>query len=52
VGASAPAIHLLVSVNWTVEVHGPRVPGVVVIEEEFGPWGHGGHGHWGGHGRW
>jgi hypothetical protein len=55
VGADAPALPLLVSVNWTVEVHGPRMPGVVVVdEEEWRVRGRWGHGHWGGHGhgRW
>lgn len=62
VGSSAPSIRLLVSVSWSVDVHGPRAPGVVVVgHDDDGPghghwghghWGHGdwGHGHWGGHG--
>jgi hypothetical protein len=29
VGAAAPALPLLVSVNWNVDVNGPRTPGVV-----------------------
>jgi hypothetical protein len=51
VGPEAPALHLLVAVNWSVEVHGPRAPGVVVVDDE--EWrfrGHWGHGHWGWHG--
>jgi hypothetical protein len=52
IGPEAPTIHLLVAVNWNVEVIGPRAPGVVVIEPEWGWEGPGwGHGHWGhGHG--
>jgi hypothetical protein len=58
VGPAAQTIHLLVAVNWGVEVVGPRAPGVVVIEPEWGFEGPGwegpgwaGHGHWGhGHG--
>jgi hypothetical protein len=58
VGAGAPAVHLLVAVNWNVDVIGPPpVPGVVVIapgwgweEREWDDKGRG-HGHWGrGHG--
>jgi hypothetical protein len=48
VSAAAPSLPLLVSVSWNVEVHGPRMPGVVVVDDERVRWG--GHGH--GHGRW
>jgi hypothetical protein len=51
-GPGAPTLHVLVAVGWNVEIVGPRAPGVVVIEPEWGWEGRGwGHGHWGhGHG--
>jgi hypothetical protein len=48
VGAAAPALPLLVNVNWNVDVHGPRTP--VVVGDDDDDDGRG-RGHRGGRGR-